>query len=98
MGSCGLFLSFGTERRFVPLVAYDPQRLLGRRRGVERLGMGRAAVAVQEIVDPGARADQLAIGRGDERSEIGDTVHRLGALMHRDPDALLVDDLAAPEQ
>src|SRR5262249_47742873 len=57
-----------------------------------------AAVAVQEVVDPGAGPRQRAVGRRHVDLEGIDAIGRLRALVHADPDAGLIPHLAAPQE
>src|SRR5262245_63786967 len=65
----------------------------------ERLGRGRrAAVAIEEVVEPGAGALERAGGGRHVGEQVADPAGGAGPLVHPDPDARLVGhDLAAPE-
>src|SRR5262249_7131577 len=57
----------------------------------------RAAVALEEVVDPGARALEGAVGRGDVADQVADAASRPRPVVHREPDAGLGDHLAPAE-
>ena len=70
----------------------------GRRRGAgTRRDASRTAVAVQEVVDPGAGALERAIGRRHVDRQLVEAPPGAGSRLHAHPDARLVDHLAAPE-
>ena len=55
----------------------------------------RAAIAIQEIVDPRTGALENTIGRRDVRFQFGYARFRFRAFVYGNPDAGLVDDFAA---
>src|SRR6266446_10513947 len=73
---------------------------MAKRRGrVPRVGASppRPAVALEEVVDPGAGALERPIRGRDVLRERLDAAGRLRALVHAHPDAWPVHDLAAAE-
>src|SRR5205823_1869244 len=56
----------------------------------------RAAVPLEEVVDPRAGALERSIGRRHVGPELADPVLRPGTLVHLDPDAGAVHHLASP--
>src|SRR5262249_32994460 len=67
------------------------------RESVPRTGTARPAVAVEEVVDPRARAAERAVGRRDVDQETALPPCGAGARVDAHPHARLVGDLAAPE-
>ena len=98
----GVSLSFGAEgrwrRRLAPHVADIPDGSVGAVLASTGFGCPGRLSRVKKVVEPGGSALQLAIGSRNECLQVGQSVGGFGAVVHRHPDARLIDDLAAAHQ